>query len=419
MFYDENLILLGILNEVRITITHIMKKLSKLFLLGVLFSSAAIAQDENTPEEGFVFTTVKENPITSIKNQNRSGTCWSFSGNALLESELLRMGKPEADISEMFVVYNNYIDKADKYVRMHGEVNFAAGGSFYDVLYVLKHYGAVPAEIYQGLNYGEENHVHNEMDALSKAYVDQVIKLKTLTPVWKNGYEGIISSYLGEVPEKFTYKGKEYTPKTYAKELGLNADDYVSITSYTHHPFYEQFVLEIPNYWRWTSSYNVPVEELNEIVENAVNKGYTVAWGSDVSEKGFTRKGLATLPDIKGTDLTGSDAARWLGLSKEEKDKEVEKMMKSPSAELNVTQENRQKGFDNYETTDDHGMLIYGIAKDQNGNPYYMVKNSWGETGDYKGIWYASYPFFKAKTMNVVLHKDALPKSIAKKLGIK
>ncbi len=399
-------------------------KRSKLLIMSAMLMTSMLtyAQEEkkeNNEEEGFIFTTVKENPITSIKNQNRSGTCWSYSGNGLLEAELLRMGKPEADISEMFVVYHNYMDKADKFVRMHGETNFAAGGSFYDVLYVLKNYGALPEEVYKGLNYGEENHVHNEMDALSRAYVDQVIKLKTLTPVWKKGYSGIIEAYLGEVPEKFTYNGKEYTPKSYAKELGLNADDYVSITSFTHHPFYEQFVIEIPDNWRWASSYNVPVDELNEIVENAVNNGYTVAWGSDVSEKGFTRKGLATLPDVKGADLSGSDAARWLGLTKEEKDKEIEKMFKSPSTELVVTQENRQKGFDNYETTDDHGMLIYGIANDQKGNPYYMVKNSWGETGDYNGIWYASVPFLKSKTINIVVHKDALPKKIAKKLGVK
>ncbi len=397
---------------------------SKLLIMSAFLSAGLVAyaneeDKEKSEPEGFVFTTVKENPITSIKNQNRSGTCWSFSGNALLESELIRLGKKDADISEMFVVYHNYMDKADKYVRMHGETNFAAGGSFYDVLYVLKNYGALPEEAYKGLNYGEENHVHNEMDALSRAYVDQVIKLKNLTPVWKQGYSGIIEAYLGEVPEKFTYNGKEYTPMSYAKELGLNADDYVSITSYTHHPFYEQFVLEIPDNWRWSSSYNVPIEELNEITEYAVNNGFTVAWGSDVSEKGFSRDGLAVLPDIKGTDLTGSDAARWLGLSRDEKDKEIEKMCKTPSVELVVTQENRQKGFDNYETTDDHGMLIYGIAKDQNGSPYYMVKNSWGETGNYKGVWYASYPFFNAKTMNIVLHKDALPKKIAKKLGIK
>lgn len=396
-----------------------MKK-SLLYALALSAALPMTAQEEKKEEQGFVFTTVKENPITPVKNQNRSGTCWSFSGLGFLESELLRMGKPETDLSEMFVVYHSYSDKADKYVRMHGNVNFAGGGSFHDVLYTLKHYGAVPEEAYTGLNYGELKHVHNEMDGLTKAYVDQVITTKgKLTPVWKKGFDGILNAYLGELPQTFKVNGKEYTPQTYAQSLGLNADDYVSITSYTHHPFYTQFALEIPDNWRWGTSYNVPLNEMSEIADNAINNGYTIAWGADVSEKGFNRNGIGVLIDTDGSELSGSDAARWLGLSQKEKDEEIKKMTEAPGKEVTVTQESRQKGFDNYETTDDHGMVIYGIAKDQTGKKYYMIKNSWGETGKYKGFWYISEPFFQAKTMNFVVHKDALPKHIAKKLGIK
>lgn len=396
-----------------------MKK-SLLYALALSAALPMTAQEEKKEEQGFVFTTVKENPITPVKNQNRSGTCWSFSGLGFLESELLRMGKPETDLSEMFVVYHSYSDKADKYVRMHGNVNFAGGGSFHDVLYTLKHYGAVPEEAYTGLNYGESKHVHNEMDGLTKAYVDQVITTKgKLTPVWKKGFDGILNAYLGELPQTFKVNGKEYTPQTYAQSLGLNADDYVSITSYTHHPFYTQFALEIPDNWRWGTSYNVPLNEMSEIADNAINNGYTIAWGADVSEKGFNRNGIGVLIDTDGSELSGSDAARWLGLSQKEKDEEIKKMTEAPGKEVTVTQESRQKGFDNYETTDDHGMVIYGIAKDQTGKKYYMIKNSWGETGKYKGFWYISEPFFQAKTMNFVVHKDALPKHIAKKLGIK
>ena len=392
-------------------------------LLYALVLSAVMplsAQEKKENKEGYVFTTVKENPITSVKDQNRSGTCWSFSGIGFLEAEMLRMGKPETDLSEMFVVSHSYTDKAEKYVRMHGTCNFAGGGSFHDVLYVLKNYGAVPEEVYTGLQYGEKKHVHTELDALLKNYITQIAATKgKLSPVWKKGFDGILSAYLGEIPEKFVYKGKEYTPKSYAESLGLHADDYVSITSYTHHPFYTQFALEIPDNWRWGMSYNVPLDEMEQIADYAINNGYTIAWGADVSEKGFSRKGIGVLPDVNGEELTGSDAAHWLGLTAKEKDEEIQKMMNNPCRELNITQESRQNGFDNFETTDDHGMVIYGIAKDQTGKKYYMIKNSWGETGKYKGFWYISEPFFRAKTMNFVVHKNAIPKNIAKKLGIK
>ncbi len=396
-----------------------MKK-NIILALAVAVALPVAAKKKDKKNEGYVFTTVVENPITSVKNQNRSGTCWSFSGQAFLESELLRTGKPEIDLSDMFVVYHSYNDKADKYVRTHGNLNFAAGGSFYDVLYVLNNYGAVPEEAYEGLEYGEPKHVHTELDNTTKAYVTSVANTSgKLTTAWKKGFEGILDAYLGELPETFVYEGKEYTPESFAKYLGLNADDYVSITSYTHHPFYSQFAIEIPDNWRWATSYNVPMEEMKAIADNALNNGYTIAWGGDVSEKGFTRDGLAVLLDVEGTELTGSDQARWLGLTSAEKDEEIKKMMESPSREQHVTQESRQDGYDRFETTDDHGMQMYGIAEDQNGNKYYMIKNSWGETGKYDGHWYMSEPFFNAKTMNYIVHKDAIPTEIAKKMGLK
>lgn len=398
-----------------------MKNFAIVSLLLACTLTAGAKGKEKVKEERYVFTPVKELKITPVKNQSRSSTCWSYSGIGFLESELLRLGKPEYDLSEMFVVSHSYKDKADKYVRLHGELNFAPGGSFYDVLYVLKHYGAVPEIVMNGLNYGEETNIHNELDALSKAYVDVVIKNpnKKLSPAWKKGLDGIIDAYLGELPAKFMYNGKEYTPKSFADELGLNADDYVSITSYTHQPFYQPFVLEIPDNWRWASSYNVPLDEMMAIMRNAIDKGYTIAWGADVSEKGFNRDGIGVVPDIDVLETSGSDQDRWVGLSQTEKDAEIQKMISKPCQELEITQEMRQQGYDNYQTTDDHGMLIYGIAKDQNGKEYFMVKNSWGTNNKYKGTWYVSDAYAAYKTMNFVVHKDAVPAEIAVKLGIK
>lgn len=392
-----------------------MKKSILIAALGLL-SLNTMAQD--TPkEEGFIFTTVKENPITSIKNQNRSSTCWSFSSIGFLESELLRMGKGEYDLSEMFVVHHTMLDRAQNYVRYHGDSSFAPGGSFYDVMYCLRNYGMVPQEAMPGIMYGDTLPVHNELDAVADAYVNAVTKMRKLSPVWKKGLCAIYDTYLGQCPEKFTYKGKEYTPKTFAESLGINPDDYVSLTSFTHHPFYTQMNIEIQDNWRNGLSWNLPLMEFMAVIENAVNNGYTVAWGSDVSEDGFTRDGIAVVPDAaRGAELTGSDMAHWLGMKADDKRKEL---TSRPLPEIKVTQEMRQEAFDNWQTTDDHGMLIYGIAKDQNGKQYYMVKNSWGTNSPYKGTWYASKPFVAYKTINVLIHKDALPAAIAKKLGIK
>ena len=399
-----------------------MKKLLTAAALG-MFCMSAMAQEANK-EEGFVFTTVKANPVTSVKNQNRAGTCWCYSTMAMLESELLRMGKGEYDFSEMFIVHNTYLDRADKAVRTHGDVSFSQGGSFYDVLYGMEKFGMVPeAEMRPGVMYGDTLSNHNELTAVSNAVVDAIAKgkLRSLQKdnnnqmLWKKAIESIHDIYLGERPEKFTYNGKEYTPKSFFQTLGLKADDYVSLTSYTHEPFYSSFVLEIQDNWRWAQSYNLPIDELMQVFDNAIMNGYTIAWGSDVSESGFNRNGVAVLPDEdKAQELSGSDMAHWLKLKPEEK-----KLTSKPQPQKWVTQEERQVAYDNYETTDDHGMQIYGIAKDQEGTEYYMVKNSWGTNSKYKGHWYASKAFVRYKTMNIVVHKNALPKEIAKKLGIK
>ena len=399
-----------------------MNKFITLAALGLCFSSinAQEAKEEKKAEEGFVFTTIKENPITSIKNQNRSSTCWSFSSVAFLESELLRQGKGEFDLSEMFIVHHTMEDRAVNYVRYHGDASFSPGGSFEDMVVCYEKYGMVPQDAMPGIMYGDSLPVHNELDAVAGAYVEAIGKGKfsKLTPVWKNGLRSIYDTYLGECPKEFNYNGKTYTPRTFADEvLKLNMNDYISLTSYTHHPFYTQFNVEVQDNWRNALSYNLPIEELMEVMDNAVRKGYTFAWGSDVSEQGFTRDGIAVFPDAsKGAELTGSDMAHWLGLSAADKRKEL---TSKPLPEVTVTQEMRQTAFDDWETTDDHGMLIYGLAKDQNGKEYFMVKNSWGEAGKYKGIWYASKAFVAYKTMNILVHKDAIPSKIAKKLGLK
>ncbi|MBQ5818870.1 MAG: aminopeptidase [Bacteroides sp.] len=388
--------------------------LASLMMLSLSAQTAAEAKND----KGFKFTTKVEVPITSVKNQNRSSTCWSFSSLAFFESELLRQGKGEYDLAEMFVVHHTMVDRAEKSVRLHGDVSFSPGGSFYDAVYCWKHYGIVPQDAMPGIRYGEMLPVHNELDAVAGAYVNAIAKgnLKKLTPVWKEGLSAIYDTYLGECPEKFSYNGKEYTPKSFAAELGLNMDDYISVGACLHHPLYEKFVIEVQDNWRWGQSYNVTMDEMLAIIDNAVNNGYPVAWGSDVSETGFTRQGIAVAVDESGSDLTGSDAARWLGLSKEDKRKEL---TSKPMPELEVTPEMRQTAYDNWESTDDHGMLIYGIAEDQNGKPYYMVKNSWGTNNTYKGTWYASKAFVAYKTINILVHKDAIPAEIREKIKVK
>lgn len=398
-----------------------------LFLASIAIFSAGIAnaQDENTKEdkeEGYQFSIINEIPSTSVKDQYRSGTCWSFSGLGFLEAEMLRIGKPQLDLSEMFIVWHTYNEKATKYVRLHGNLNFAAGGAFHDVTKMIKKFGIIPEEVYSGLNYGEEKHVHGEMDRILKQQIDAVIENpnKKLSSAWHEAIRSTLNSYLGEVPEKFEYEGNEYTPQSFASEyVGLNMDDYIEITSYTHHPFYSKFIIEIPDNWMWDEVYNVPLDDLEAIIDNSLNSGYTVAWAADVSEKGFntSKKGVAVVPQLDHSEMNDAEIAKWEDLSEKEKNEELYKLDK-PGLEKEISQEVRQEGFDNYQTTDDHGMLIVGMAKDQNGTVYYKVKNSWGKYNDYDGFFYASKPYARYKTMSIMVHKDAIPKGIRKKLDI-
>ncbi len=401
-----------------------MKKIIALALLAVV-ATGANAKGKKQPKvdpNKPVFTIVKENPITSVKDQNRSGTCWAYSTLSYFESEILKNTGKTYDLCESFVANKDYMDRAVQVVRYHGDMQFAQGGSAYDVYYVLKNYGICPenAMPFPGSLYGDSLNNFNEFFSLLEPYVEGIAtnKASKISGQWKVGFQGILDAYLGKCPENFTYEGKNYTPKSFASLLGLNMDDYVTITSYTHHPFYSQFVVEVQDNWRNPASYNLPMDEMMQIIDNAVMNGYTVAWGGDVSEPGFTRDGLAYMIDAKKMQsLQGSDMARWLGLSAAKRRNLIDSLGCNVP-EVQATQEMRQERFDNWELTDDHGMLIYGIAKDQNGKEYYMVKNSWGETGKYKGTWYMTKTFIAANTMDYMVNKNAIPANIRKKMGI-
>ena len=382
------------------------------------------AQADNKTEEvktPYQFTAVNDLSATSVKDQYSSGTCWSFAGIGFLESELLRMGKGEYDLSEMWIARHAYHDKADKYVRLHGKGNFSQGGATHDVFNAVREYGIVPEEVYSGLQYGTAKHEHSEVEAVLKGYMDAVVTNPNgrLSTAWLDGVDGILDAYLGEVPETFIYNGKEYTPQSFAEELGLNMDDYVSITSFTHHPFYTQFAGEVPDNWAWGLSHNVPLEEMMEIIDNALLNGYSVEWAADVSEPGFQySKGFAVIPAGTSSEASDLEWAKWETMSSNSRRAMIAKATE-PIEEMEITQELRQEGYDNYETTDDHGMLITGIFTDQNGNTFYKVKNSWDVSNIYDGYFFASAPFVAYKTMNIVVHKNAIPKDIRKELGIK
>ena len=401
-----------------------MKKIIALAMLAVV-ATGANAKGKKQPKvdpNKPVFTIVKENPITSVKDQNRSGTCWAYSTLSYFESEILKSTGKTYDLCERFVANKDYMDRAVQVVRYHGDMQFAQGGSAYDVYYVLKNYGICPEDAmpFPGSLYGDSLNNFNEFFSLLEPYVDGIAtsKASKISGQWKVGFQGILDAYLGECPENFTYEGKNYTPKSFMSSLGLNMDDYVTITSYTHHPFYSQFVVEVQDNWRNPASYNLPMDEMMQIIDNAVMNGYTVAWGGDVSEPGFTRDGLAYMIDAKKMQsLQGSDMARWLGLSAAKRRNLIDSLGCNVP-EVQPTQEMRQERFDNWELTDDHGMLIYGIAKDQNGKEYYMVKNSWGEAGKYKGTWYMTKTFIAANTMDYMVNKNAIPANIRKKMGI-
>jgi bleomycin hydrolase len=395
-----------------------MNKIKSIFISSILFIGAyAFAQDNlvnslkiNASEkskETFKFTDVINLENTSIKNQGSSGTCWSYSGNSFLESEMIRMGKKPVELSQIFSARNAYIEKGRNYVRMHGAVTLGDGGVFHDVINMYRKYGAVPQSVYTGLNYGTDKNKFAEMAAIIESVLVATVKNPNgeLTPNWEKAYTAVIDSYLGEVPKSFDYNGKKYTPETFAKEVvGVDAKDYLEISSFQEYPYYSKFTLLIPDNWSYDQVYNVKINELTEIIDNGLKNGYTVGWAGDVSEKSFSWKnGVAYIPEKKVNDMSEAEKAE---------------LFNGPKKEMEITEEMRQKAFDNYSTTDDHGMHIVGLSKDQNGKEYYIVKNSWGTGNDYKGYLYMTKEFVKYKTTALMVHKGAIPVVIAKKLGV-
>jgi len=363
-------------------------------------------QSENA-KEGFQWTPVVNLECLPVENQGASGTCWSYSSNSFLESEMIRSGKEPVDLAEMYTVRRVYEDKADRYVRLHGNLNFGQGGALPDVIDMYEKYGAVPNSAYEGLNYGWDYNRHGEMEAMLKGMLDAVIenKNKRLSPVWKEAYSKVLDVYLGEVPASFEYKGKTYTPASFAEEVvGLEADDYIQITSWTHHPMYEECRILVPDNWAWGKSYNVQMDDMITIIDHALKEGYSISWATDVSEKYFSWKnGVAYVPE---KDYYAMSAA------------ERESMFAGPRSEKPITPELRQASYDNYTTTDDHGMHIVGISKDQNGKEWYLVKNSWGEGNDYEGYLYVSKNYVRYKTLSFLLHKDGVPEELQNKLSL-
>ena len=387
----------------------------------LLFAAIAAAQEAEAPREGYRFTMVSDTLETPVPNQQRAGTCWSYASGGMVEAEMLRMGKPPVDLSEMYVVRMSYEEKARRYVRMHGSCNFGGGGALNDSFDVLSKYGAMPESAYKGLNYGTDVHTHGELDEVLKTYLDGVIKNKNkkLSTAWFRGFQGLLDAYLGPVPASFEFKGRNYTPRTFADEVvGVNPNDYVFFSSFTHHPFYKQFVLEVPDNWTWTSFWNVPLEEMTDMIEASVKMGYSVCWASDVSERGFaSKKGVAVVPQTDIAEMAGTERLKWEKMDPAELSR-MAYSFDSPMPEKVITQELRQLAFDNYETTDDHAMVITGLAKDQNGTPYFHVKNSWGKYNQYEGHFFASRAFVQYKTLSWGVHKDAVPEALREKLGI-
>lgn len=397
-----------------------MNKPIIIFLLSALAVTAARGDDKVVVPDstGFKFTDTLVLETTPVKNQNKSGTCWCFAGNSFFEDEILHAKSDTIDLSEMFVVRQCYLDKADRYVRLGGVCNFSPGGSILDVPYVWAKVGAVPEEAYNGLGYGEDKHQHGELQAVLEAYLKGVVKNpnKRLSTAWRKGFEAILDAYLGAVPQTFTVNGRSYTPQSYAESLGLNVENYTPVTSFTHHPFYSPFPLEVADNWLWAGYQNVPLNELKEIVDYSLDQGHSIVWAADVSEPGFKwRKGYAVMPkEKKQEDLEGTELSRWVQLSEKDRQEEMYDI-KGPVEEIEVTQESRQEMFDRQETTDDHGMVIIGKAVDQEGNPYYKVKNSWDTNQLYNGYFYVSEPYFLAKTISILVNNDGIPSAIKKK----
>jgi len=393
-----------------------MKKTILLTIALITFSLLSVDAKKKEKKQEYKFKDLVSLPVTSVKNQQASGTCWCFSGLSFIEAELLRTGKGEHDLSEMFLVKKSYNVKAVDYVRYHTQLAFSQGGESGDVMEMISRYGLMPEEFFSGLNYGTKRHQHGEVEAVLKGMLDAVAENhnRKLSTAWQSAFDNVLNAYFGKDVKTFTYKGKEYTPISLRDELGIIASDYVEIGSFSHHPFYTLCDFEVPDNWIHSKIYNLPLDKFMELMDNCLNNGYSLLWGSDVSEKGFkSRKGIAILPAKEDTEMSDSEIGKWEKLSKKEKKSGLY------IKEQKVTQESRQKGFDNYQTQDDHGMHMIGISKDQFGKKYYKIKNSWGEYGKYKGYFYASEAFVKAKTMTYMVHKDALSKELKAKLGIK
>ena len=376
------------------------------FAQDILVNSLKLNASDKS-KENFKFTEVINLGTTSVKSQGSSGTCWSYSTNSFLESEMIRLGKQPVELSQIYSARNVYVEKGINYVRMHGAITLGDGGALHDVINMYKKYGTVPREVYTGLNYGTDKNKFAEMSALIEGVLAAVVKNPNgeLTPNWQKAYAAVIDSYLGKVPDNFTYKGKNYTPQSFAKEVvGINPDDYVEMSSFTNAPYYQKTTMMVPDNWSLDQVYNVKLNDMTDVIDNALKKGYTVAWATDVSEKSFSWKnGVAYVASKKFDDMTAEEKAD---------------MFNGPKAEPEITPEMRQAAFDNYATTDDHGMHIIGLAKDQTGKEYYIVKNSWGETNDYKGFLFVTKNFVKYKTTALLVNKGGIPAEIAKKLGV-
>ena len=352
-------------------------------------------------DNGFIFTPVKIIESTEVKNQGRSGICWSYSGNSFLEAEMIKKGKKPVDLAEVYTARNTYIEKAKNYVRMHGNVSWGDGGELHDVINTYEKYGALPQEVYDGLNYGSDINDFSEMQSGLEGFLKGVVKSKTLTPNWQKAFTAALDSYLGKVPESFTYKGKKYTPQTFAKEVvGLDANDYIEMVSYEDQPKYTDVFMAVPDNWSFDYAYNVPMEDMIKTIDYALEKGYTVGWAADVTEKYFSWvNGVAYVPEVDYADMTK---------------KQREEMFNGPKPEKVITPEIRQEAFDAYETTDDHAMHIVGLAKDQDGTDYYIVKNSWGASNDQKGYIYVTKNYVRYKTTAILVNKAGVPNSILK-----
>lgn len=392
-----------------------MKRLS-ILLLALLSFGQITAQND----QGYVFKNVVTLPATPIKNQASTGTCWCFATTSFMESELLRMNKGEHDLSEMSIVRYKYINQLnDNYLRQ-GKGNLGEGSLSHTFKNVYKEHGILPEEVYSGINYDSKTHNHSELNKMIQTIAEPAIKAKKRSPEYYKSVDHILDTYLGKVPEKFTYKGKEYTPQSFTASLGLNMDDYIEVGSFTHKPYYKSFVLEVPDNWEAEPIYNIPLDELMQTMDYALEKGYTFCWDGDVSEKGFSHgNGVAINPELaKIEDMSQTDRARFEGMPVNQRSEEVFKFQR-PYSEVKVTPEVRQAGYEAFRTTDDHLMHVTGAVKDQNGTKYYVTKNSWGPDSKLKGYLNMSDSYVRAKVLFIMLHKDAIPATIKAKMGIK